>query len=419
MKKKLTSLTTIVIKAPFPTRDALNLAKFSASLLKSSVRDAALELLVASIAAIEAASVPDKGTQVRSKRKALRVAYRHGSRAVAGCVQVATPILFATADRYAKRSREAAASLGLLSPSFNQLAASDREQFLVLLATICVKAPALSKDLFHICGNLSELLEVNLLALKVVPILNRALLREPQTALASSTTFLTIISQKDMSESASKSFVPAIIQAVKSSDEKTRQNGVALARALSPCLLKEESVAAAYEAQFSVLKGARYAYQKVATMSAISAVTCLSPTSHSSIKKATEEILNWLSSKKESNEEVRFASLRSLVQLSSTACKRQQGDSLAEPFQNCASYFADVLRGKTSESDLRFLLISLTENVPQHQLTLSFLEDSVISSLEALVVRPSIKKKQDDLLRAMAALVAFDEQRSGELRLTG
>lgn len=420
-KKKLNACISSCRKASPSTRDALSLAKLAAALINvSPISSVSLELLIVAIASIEASPAPSTGPQRRGKEKALSTAYRHGSRAVVAALSSVQAQLFSIADGFAKAPRESVAALGLLAPAFQNMDDEHRERLLILIATICVKVGVVAADVIRVANVVLAEADHDVVLGKVIPIFDRALLREPQLALPACCHFFQGLVGIDLSPVVDNSLVPAVIQAVKSSDDKSRLHAVSLIGILGRSMKSEKCLIAAITGLCVVLRSARYAYQKVSTLDAISKLlyTC-SPTK-ALFECASSQIVAWLSSKKESNIEARVSAIRSLITMMSVV--RPNTQELGEALCDFFSFCSDVLTGKAFPSDQRALLTAMAEALPlsamsEYLILKDFLRKDVPPALEAILMDGTVKTKIEDSLRAATILSFWDACDTGKVLL--
>lgn len=397
--KRLRATTAIIRKAPQCTRELLALSR-AAILLCShdNFRESATNLLIASIASLQRSPASSR-TQKRSKRKALHAAYSAAARHHVACIPFITEVLLNTAEAHAKDVDDAVAALGLLATAVDKLDDATHERAIVALATVCVKGGLeVAQVVADLAGALAEKAGEEVVLGKVMPLVERALLREPEIALPAVASLLGVL-KVDLSTVASKSLLPMVVQAVKSTDVKTRGYGVWLARVLGESV-SEEVVVAGVEKLNECLKTARYAYHKIATVEAVAALACTR--GGKAVQTAVERILQWISVK-ESNEEARRAGIRAMVTL--ICCLRKEG-KFDDKIEQCKAFFGEVLKGKSVASDRHSLLVALTENIPGSILPPEMMgnKDESVTLVQTVVTGTS-KKRHEDCLRAFAVLV--------------
>eukprot|EP00177_Eucheuma_denticulatum_P003255 GFKZ01005886.1.p1 GENE.GFKZ01005886.1~~GFKZ01005886.1.p1 ORF type:complete len:2709 (+),score=386.99 GFKZ01005886.1:151-8277(+) len=407
LTKKIRGTASAVRKSPQPARELLSLSRAAALLcLHDPFRESAADLLLASVSGLHT-SFAFSRLQKRSKHKAICAAYE----AAAGCRIVEFPLvtkmLLLAAEGSLKNPSHSVAALGLLSSAAGKLDTAARERAVVALTTVCVKGGlGAAEDVIKYAGALLDAVEEEVVGEKVMPLVERALLRQPEVALPAAARLLAAVNV-DVSKSAEKGLFPAVVQAVKSADEKTRRYGVWLATVLGGCV-KGDALVGGIQRLGEFLKTARYAYQKVATVEAISGMACTR--GETALGLGIEWILKWISTKKESNEEARRSGIRALVKLLARSLMDERS---ADTFDS-GGFFKDVLNGKTPKRDLHSLLLALTEDLPDRMLPPDFVgknEDGV-KELQAVITGAS-KKRHEDCLRAFAVLVTWDEGLGG------
>lgn len=416
-KKRLTSIASGLRKSRPSTRHAVNIIKLSSAFLAlPEVRQEALDLLVVSVACLEGSAVGNSGPQRRSRQKSLRVAYRFGGRAVRGSIESVRVALFKTADQYAKAPMEAVAAIGLLAPSFDFLEEKEQEQYLVLVGTICMKASSAAENVSRVSLEILSRANRDIMLAKVIPLIDKAVLREPQAALPASVHFLSGIGMMDISSAPGKSIVSSVARAVRSPDENSRSLGIKLASALGNCMEQEGTILDAIAVFCADLKNARYAYQKVAAFDAMSDLICARSRSNAVYEQAITQLHVWLSSKKETNEDARRTALRAMVKIFSLAVVGVECVAdLCEYQKSCASFLTTVLSGQTSEIDQKALLTVMTEDLPRVMVSERLLDLAARSALETIITSATTKQKHEQLLRSFAIMSVWDLEGAGKM----
>lgn len=397
--KKLRVTTATLRRTPQSPRELLALAR-AATLLCShdNFCEPATNLLIASLASLQRSRASSR-THKRSKRKALLAAYSFAARYHIIRNPFITNVLLTTAEAHANDMDGAVAALGLLATAVGELDDATHERATVALAAICMKGgPRFAEVVADVAVAIVEKAGEEVVVGKVLPLVERALLREPEVALPAAASLLGMF-KVDVSGAASRSLLPAVVQAVKSTDAKTRWYGVCLARVLGE-RVAEEVVVEGVEKLNECLKAARYANKKVATVEAMAALACAR--GGDGVQRAVERIVKWVSAK-ESNEEARRAGIRALVAL--VRCARKGGEVEAKVGQ-CKVFFGEVLKGKSVTSDRHSLLLALTEDIPGSVLSPEMMgnKDEIVNLIQA-VVTAAPKKRHEDCLRAFAVLV--------------
>ncbi|PXF50016.1 Protein ILITYHIA [Gracilariopsis chorda] len=407
--KKLNAFAASFRRAPPSTREALNVCKLCCRLLENEhVRASALELLIVTIAALEASPAPPQGAQHRSKTKAIRIAYEKGTKAVSSVLTACKSNLFEFADGFAKAPFEALASLGLLAPSYSNLSASERERYIKALATLCMKAAKIAQDLVRVSSSVLSQADQDLVIENVLPIVDHALKRETKLALPAAVSLFRAIQTFDISKGVSKTILPTLQQAVKNSDEEMRSNGVRMSQALGFCIKNEELLLSTTETQISALKTARYGYQKTATVEAIAAMVCASTRSETVYVKVLEGIYSWLSAKKERSADVRCAGFQALVSILLEVPKDLGSLDIV---QKCVGLLTDGLCGKQMEDDRKAVLVAMSADIPRRCISESLMTSKSRDILEKIAAECSTKSKQDEALRSLAVLATWDLSR--------
>ena len=401
--KKLTTLCNELRKCKLSTRPALNYVKLSAGLLShEKLLKPALALMLVALASIESSSVPKSGPQLRSKKKAIHSSYTVSKNALRDSAASTKQFLFSAADMYAKRPHEALVAMALMSVYFDQLDEKEYERYISLIWTICMKTP-LEEECIRACSIAFTKAKEDVIVTKVFPLIGRALLREPQAALPAATAFLNGLKDIDVSATASKTLVPAVVQALKSSED-TRKMGVALAEAIGATVKQNEVVLQAIKVLFDLLKSARYAYQKVSCAQSIQKLIIASPRESEVYKVAASDLCSWLSSKRETNEEVRFAGIIGLHSIFALLIK--EGD-LSDVEKKCATFLSNVLSGKASDADQRALVTAMSDSNPTDLLPVSAIGPDAIHAM-LKIVDTANSKRLEIAARALSILVSWD-----------
>ncbi|KAI0564572.1 Armadillo-like helical domain containing protein [Gracilaria domingensis] len=405
IKKKINTFTASVRKTPPTTREALNLIKLSCVLLGrdrfEECSNSALDLLCAAIAAVEASPEVPSGPQHRSKQKAVHSAYRRGAASVSLNLEFCKTPLLKSAEGYAKLPYESLASLGLLASSYESFDGTERAQYLTAVANLCVKNVNLADNAVRSCSSVLEVADEALVSDKVIPILDHAVKRESKTTLPAALALLRWIRMKDVSKAASKTLIPTLHQAAKSSDEKMRAYAVHLAEELGYSVKSEDILLKIAVGQTDALRTARYGYQKISTVQSLAALICALPRSGAVYEKVLQDIRSLLSSKKEKSADVRIAGYQALVSVISKA-QEQIGDS--DVMQHGADLLAQCLRGTHGESDRKAVLFALTSDIPRSCLKESLRGEKPQDALEEIAAGGVTKSKQEDALRAFTIL---------------
>lgn len=411
--KKLTSLTSELRKSQLSTREALNWVKLNSRLLNSEkLTKPSINLLLVAVAAIEKTEVPKNGPQRRSKEKTMRSAYHSARKAIQELVSSTKDIFFSAAGLYAKRPHEAVAALGLMSTYFDNLQPKDRERYLELVWTMCMKT-SLANECVRACSQPLSKADQAVFTDKILPMIRRALLREPQSALPATSALVRGLKSIDISAGTTKTLVPAIVQAVKSSDETTRKHGVALAMTCGVTTKQKDAVLDAVKTLFDLLKNARYAYQKVSCVQSLSGIVVGCEREAAVYEAAISDLNSWLSSRRETNEEARFAGMEVMHTLFSLLVKKEHGKELSAVAKKCVAFFADVLSGKTSDADQRALLTAMSDSDSFHLAPNVVFGSSAVPSLTK-IVETMKSKRQEVAVRAICVLTTWDSSDEAE-----
>lgn len=398
--EKLKSTASTLRKTIPTTRRASVAAKLACALLgHSSTSSAALDLLIAALVALERSPVPSGGSQTRSKRKAQASLYFHTVRSVALEIIKFKDSLFSTGDGFAKSPDEAVAAVSLLASCQSFLTDAERTRLIVLICTICMKLPRRAKHVIRITRGTFESVSPSDIIAKVVPMVERSLIREPQTAITSASCLLRALAPLDLSPIAAKSLIPAVVQSLKSSEDEIRRDAVLLAGAIGSCVSDEAALLKCATELAAVLKVSRYVYQRISTFDALSALTECAPLHGKVTDIVVSSIHTWLSSKKETREEARKSGLRALVRLLASTFKSEDANikSLTS-LQPCTAFLSDILCGKLSESDHHALLSVLTESHPSNLVPEDRLGDTIRPALSSVITSSASKPNKHELV---------------------
>lgn len=404
---KLTTAAAALRKAPVSTRFAFTAVKLSSALLNHpSYQSAALDYLVAALAALERIAVPPHGPQPRAKRKAISASYRIACATVAAILSDLSAALFAIVERYSKASDDAVAAAALLAPCASTLTEPDRRRLVVLVTTISLKVPHLASRVTRVASDALSRVSVDVIQADILPLIDKSLVREPEKALPSAACLFRAFPSVDLSAAAAKSLVPPVIQSSKSSNASTREHAVKLSHAIASLIFDESTLCNSISSLASVLKTARYPYQKLSILDSIAALTCGAPFKLRACEDALEVLHAWVSSKKESNEDVRLSGYRSIADVLILVRQHESGDvnSLPKICQKGAALLLSAMSGKLSVSDQRAVLILLAEKDRSKHLRIEMFGDTARSQLERLTAPSNNKTKQELALRALTIL---------------
>eukprot|EP00178_Gracilaria_changii_P004427 TRINITY_DN1710_c0_g2_i1.p1 TRINITY_DN1710_c0_g2~~TRINITY_DN1710_c0_g2_i1.p1 ORF type:complete len:2725 (-),score=407.02 TRINITY_DN1710_c0_g2_i1:10189-18363(-) len=417
--KRVNAFNASVRKTSCTTREGLNLVKLSCVLLErvksKEFRESALDLLIAAIAAVEASPEISGGKHHRGKQKALRSAYSKGSRSVSLNPALYKARLLDAANGYVKTPYQALVSLGLLSASCKSLEKAEREQCLTALANLCVKNVTLADSVVRACSSILEEADEMFVIGKLFPIVDHALKRESKTALPATLSLLRGIRTKDLSKGASKTLIPTLQHASKSSEEKMRLYAVRLAEELGYCVKDEEILLNIAVGQIDALKNARYGYQKVSTVQSIASLICISRRSKAVYEKVVQDIHSLLVSKKEKSADVRTAGFQALVKV---LLEAQEVVGMSGRVQPCSGFLTECLRGTHGENDRKAVLLALASDIPGSFLSESFFVGNPREILEGIAAEGRTRSKQEDALRALAILSAWNLDNDEEVPMS-
>ena len=127
-----------------------------------------------------------------------------------------------------------------------------------------MKAPQVSLEVTHVCASVLADVDASIVIVKVLPLVEKELIRELQLPLESSARLFTAMKATDLSPAVSKSVLPTLGTAVKSREAAVRQGAVTLSGALGPRVVDSGADRKAVSDLGSELKSSRYVYQRVA-----------------------------------------------------------------------------------------------------------------------------------------------------------
>lgn len=346
---------------------------------------------------------------LRAKRKALFAAYAAIARLPSTDILI-DPLLTA-ADNHVKRPYLAVAALGVLAAHVRTLSSQQHERALAILCTVCLKRGVIVADQALLQGSrLIDQADQDILRGKALPVIDRALLREPEIALPSAARVLQwgawALDVKD-----AKTLFTAVVQALKSAQEPTRNGAVHFAGVLGKKGTKDmvfEGIAILGKA----LKATKYIYQKVSNVHAIERLA--KSATGAGVASAVEIIINWMGARKEKNDEVREAGIRSVVSLAVFAQLLEKDNS--DALMKCVDLIHKVVKGETVTSDKHSLLLALTSDPPSSNLPLGCWVDKGKSiDFMKRFVESAAKSKGTDGLMALTVLLTWAGEGSSEV----
>lgn len=415
--EKAKSSTVKLLKCPANTRHALSSALVACALMEQTDFCAcAINLLVAAVVALERISVPDRGCQHRSKSKTAKSLYSHVATTAVSQLSASADLLFNNADRYAKEPLQAVAAIALLSLCYSRFTSENKLRLLICASTLCVKVPSHSKRIIEVCSNVFEGVQPSHVTGKVIPLIEKSLIREPEKALYSASFILQALGPLDISIAVTNNLLPPLVQSMKSTEEIIRKGGIALAGAIGLCVFNEASAAKVVTDLVTALKGSRYVYQRLAVYEALNTFTSKCQFFSKAHRSLLDSLRTWLETKKETKEEARFCALNTLVLAYARMSTQDTTDAKSKSsLQECSKFILSVLDGKTTESDQRAILIAVTSC---HK-TLLIPEDVLGASARAILVSTilnSVSKtnKQDIALHALTILCDWSMSSRGK-----
>lgn len=410
--EKLKSATASLLKNRASTRHAVTAAKLACYLLPNpEFSSVALSLLIAAIAALERSHVPESGPQLRTKRKASSAIYSHAIPTVLPHILQSSKSLFDRAERYSKAPYESVAAIALLSACYFNLSNEEKDKLLIILCTVCMKSPQHSRNVISVSSTVLCRAKPEVVVSNVIPIVEKSLVREPESALLAASRLFKAMSPLDISTAVSKNVLPALVQAVKSTDANTRSSAVSLSRTIAPCVTDETIAVKIVTDLASVLKGSRYVYQRMAVYESLyefMSATSFFPNANDFVM---DSLRNWLDLKKETKEDARLSALNTLVGSFARVCGQINSTSIiSSSFDKCATFLLSILSGNTSESDQRAVLSAITTCHQTNIIPETMLGENIRTTLASLISSSSSKNnKQDIALNAMTVLCDWSQ----------
>eukprot|EP00178_Gracilaria_changii_P004425 TRINITY_DN1710_c0_g1_i1.p1 TRINITY_DN1710_c0_g1~~TRINITY_DN1710_c0_g1_i1.p1 ORF type:complete len:445 (-),score=57.11 TRINITY_DN1710_c0_g1_i1:453-1787(-) len=210
---------------------------------------------------------------------------------------------------------------------------------------------------------------------------------------------------KDVSKLASKTLIPTLQQASKSSDETMRDYSVNLAEELGHCIKSEDILLKIAVGDTEALKAARYGYQKICILQSVAALVCASPRSKEVYQKVLKDIYSLISSKNEKSADVRTAGFQAMIKIVTEA---QEGIGECDAVQRCTNFLTECIRGLHTESVRKAVLLVMTSDIQRSFLKESFFAGKTREALEEIAAGGVTKSKQEDALRAFAILSVWN-----------
>lgn len=344
-------------------RQAFNAVSLACALINStSDSTAVLKILLAALSTINNIPVPSSGPQARAKRKALSQ-IRIQLFKISSVISASSSNLLSIAERCGDSPDEAVSAIILLSFCFDSLDKASRTSFIRHLTTVCLRLPNRVNLITSECKPTLKSAPVSIILSIVFPVVERALIREPQTALEVAFHLFRNFTPLDLSSASVMRLIPSISQSLKSADAKIRSQAILFSGAIAPHIQGEEQMLKAVGEFLSILKNSRYVYQRIAALDATIAFVTSGSLHVAVANFVLKTTVSFVDSKKETKEEARASAFRLLLCTVYQISKRE--DSSAQNlFQPCATFLGKTLSGGTTESDQRLLLALIME---QHQ----------------------------------------------------
>ncbi len=422
LQKRVLQLTKSFRRSPPSVRIALNQCRLIAPLFGvDELRHAVLSLYVAAVGCIEGSISRKRGSQRRAQDRARHAVYRIAAKNILVGKHQLVSSLFCTGEAFPSNCAEAIAALGLISAIHPYIAAESNDtakRFLAAVGNIALKAkPAAANDVVRAVATSLSHISSEVATAYLVPSFERALVREPEAAVSALLPVLRALELSDLSKFVTNSVVPAILVAMKSSNDKTREDGVNLAITLAFRVKSESALEDAIEQLCTLFKSAKYAYQRTATAQSLKRILCakaepsrgeISKLSATAIETSLKSIVNWLGSKKETNADARSEGCEALLLLLSAGSGLANFDvvqsAACKEAANLLCTFLMGVKSKDEEKSALLAFASQLECVP----SLSSLVDlnAVLNHLSTLGVGVG-RAKQEDAVRALAIIASF------------
>lgn len=399
LNQKLISASLSLHPQNTSLRQSFNAVSLACALINSTSDSAVvLKFLLASLSVLHRIPAPASGSQVRAKRKALQRT-KERLLAISSFISDSSSLLLTSAERYSDKPDEAVSAIVLLSSSFECLDKESQRDLVHHVTILSLRLPDRAKLIAQECKSALEAVPAPVVLSTVLPLVERALIREPQTTLETASDLFQVFVPLNLSTTAVMRIIPSVVQSLKSSDSGIRSHGILLLRSISPHIQGEEQMLKAVGELLSVLKNSRYVYQRISVLDATTALVA-SEAGHIEVANfVLNTAFSLVNSKRETKEEVRGSAFRLLLRVIYQMSRSKHGSFNIPPsFQPCLSYLRGVLSGAGTESDQRTLLVSIME---QHQvgfLPMETFGGDVVTSLSRSIISNANKSNKHEIV---------------------
>lgn len=393
IERKLRTLAKEFRASPQHIRQSLSLARLSKELVvypsnessseisesRSSVTDVAFDAFLAAGVALEKRSAYSRRER-RFKNQALLI-YRNNAKLLSGSSHHKEYSLLKAIEKAASSSSpmakiESLVAITILATIHH---GNDKEceafslRFLQVCANLALRGgEALCEDVVRCAGgvlkagvttgsandsnkNTTHREAVTTSYREAMPILmavvEKTLLRQKETALGALPVFLGAVEPLDLSSGVEKILLPATRDALKSSKEATRQQGLMLVQLLVQKVKDSGIIVLVGTSLLESLESAKLVYQKATISEAVEALAALDTLLLD--EQVTTVLLGWLSQKGETSEEARSAGTRALMVWAS----RSQSTTLSN---NLATQILSLIKGSYNQGDCIVALRTLS-----------------------------------------------------------